>query len=201
MKKFAIALVALGFATPALAQNEPSLSGPWIAAVGGWDHVVLTDGSDSGTKSGVTYGGAIGYDRDFGTVVLGVEGELSGSSVKEAANNLLVAGDSAELKAGRDLYAGARLGFKVGPQIMIYGKAGYTNARATVSYTFGATTGTVSDNLDGYRLGAGVQYTQGHMFGRLEYRYSDYGDFRFDGVSTGISTGRHQVAVMAGYRF
>ena len=76
--------------------------------------------------------------------------------------------------------------FKVGPQIMIYGKAGYTNARATVSYTFGATTGTVSDNLDGYRLGAGVQYTQGHMFGRLEYRYSDYGDFRFEGVSTGI---------------
>ena len=199
MKKYAIALVALGLATPALAQDEPSISGPWVAALGGWDHVRLTDGSASGTKSGLTYGGAIGYDQDYGKVVLGVEGELSGSNVRDAASD--DAGNFAELKAGRDLYAGLRLGFKVGPQTMFYGKVGYTNARANATYTLGGTTDTASGHLDGYRLGGGVQYTKGHMFGRLEYRYSDYGTWLYQGVSTGLSTGRNQVVAVAGYRF
>jgi outer membrane immunogenic protein len=199
MKKIAIAVVALCFATPALAQDAPSISGPWVAAEEGWDHVDLNEGSAIGSKNGLVYGGSLGYDQDYGKVVLGIEGEVTGSNVTAAVNDGL--GNTADLKLGRDFYAGARLGFKVGPKTMFYGKVGYTNQRVDANYTLDGTTAAVSGHLDGYRLGAGVQYTEGHMFGRLEYRYSDYGTWLYQGVPTGLSTGRHQIAVLAGYRF
>ena len=52
-----------------------------------------------------------------------------------------------------------------------------------------------SDNLDGYRIGAGAEYGFGRYGARLEYRYSDYGNYKYNGVDTGISAKRHQVVV------
>jgi outer membrane immunogenic protein len=201
MKKIAIALVAFGFATPALAQDEPKFTGPWVAAEAGWDDVVLNDGSTSGAKSGLLYGGALGYDHEIGGAVVGVEAELTGSTVKDGVNDLFVTGDRFELRAGRDIYVGGRIGAKVGKNILLYGKAGYTKARITGVYTSGATTVTDGTNEGGYRLGAGAEYGMGHMFARVEYRYSDYGDVKFQGISSGVSAVRHQIAVIGGFRF
>lgn len=201
MKKIAIALVALGFATPALAQDEPKFTGPWVAAEAGWDDVVLSDGSASGSKSGLLYGGAVGYDHAIGGAVIGAEAELTGSTVKDGVDDVLTAGDRFELRAGRDIYVGARIGAKVGKDFLLYGKGGYTNARINAVYTSGATTVSEGMNKGGYRLGAGIEYGMRNTFARVEYRYSDYGDVKYQGVSTGISAARHQIAVIGGFRF
>ena len=79
--------------------------------------------------------------------------------------------DVAEVKAGRDLYAGGRVSFAVSPTANLYVKGGYTNAR------FKATDGvdSFSENFDGFRLGAGGQIAvSGKAYVGGEYRYSNY---------------------------
>ncbi|MBL7598920.1 porin family protein, partial [Escherichia coli] len=102
--------------------------------------------------------------------------------------SVLVAGDRARISTGRDLYVGARVGFTVGGNALIYAKGGYTNGRIT------GETGNVrvSDNLDGFRLGAGVEHAFGQrLYGKVEYRYSNYSQ----------DVERHQVLAGLGVRF
>lgn len=169
----ALALVAA--ATPAFAQ-EGSFQGPRVEVVGGWDRV----NSDGDGKSGFTYGGGLGYDLQRGSAVFGVEGEVTGSTVKDCVANTC-------LKAGRDLYAGVRVGGEILPGTLLYAKGGYTNARVTLE----SPTLDTGRNLDGYRLGAGVEKQFGMFYGKVEYRYSNY-EQDFD---------RHQVMAGAGIRF
>jgi outer membrane immunogenic protein len=165
----ALALVA-ATATPAFAQDgDASFNGPRIEAEGGWDHV----GSEGNGRSGFVYGGAIGYDKQFNNIVIGADAEITGATTKEDA-----------VKAGRDLYVGGRAGFVVGGSTLIYGKAGYTNAR--VSFNGDGV------NNDGYRLGAGVERNFGRFFGKVEYRYSRYEK---------IDLNRDQVVAGVGVRF
>ncbi|RYG54980.1 MAG: porin family protein [Alphaproteobacteria bacterium] len=129
--------------------------------------------------------------------VLGIEGEYSDSNLKESVSDVLVRGDRASLKTGRDLYAGIRIGGEITPGIMLYAKGGYTNAKVKASYSDGVDSLRGSDELEGYRLGAGVETTIRGFIGRVEYRYSDYGNYE----GLGLQPDRHQVAAMLGYRF
>lgn len=202
MKNAVIAIAALTvLATPAYAQSESNFGGLKVGVTAGYDSTRLELDGESGSKGGFLYGVTAGYDLDLGTVVLGVEAELSDSTTKETVSSVFVANDQASLSADRDLYVGARLGFAATDNILIYAKGGYTNARAKLSYTSGTTGLSEGDNLDGYRIGAGAEYAMGSTFGRLEYRYSDYGSYTFDGFNTGIEASRHQVVVAAGVRF
>jgi outer membrane immunogenic protein len=169
----ASALLLAATATPAFAQEEAAAPTPFTGAhaeaVVGWDHVgALGDG-----ESGVVYGGAVGYDAQFQHVVVGAEGEVTGSTVEESG-----------VHAGRDFYAGGRIGFVVGDSTLIYAKGGYTNARVTFSGT-GA-------NFDGWRVGGGVEHDFGRFFGKVEYRYSRYED---------ADLNRDQVVAGLGVRF
>lgn len=190
MKKIiaATALVAgLSFAAPAVAQSDDQgFTGPTVTAIAGFDSVKFSAGNVSESKSGFTYGGALGYDYDLGSAVVGLEGEIAGATTEENIGGI-------SLKAGRDLYVGARAGFKVNPNTLLYVKAGYTNAKIK------AYSGSLSDSddLGGYRLGAGGEIKFGKSFGRLEYRFSDYGEYE----NSGISVARHQVVAGIGYRF
>jgi outer membrane immunogenic protein len=197
-KIFAAALFAtMAFAAPAFAQDADStFTGPRAEAVVGWDHV--TDGTaNGGSRDGVVYGGQVGYDFQAGSAVLGVEGEITGATTKAEDTGVLAAGDSLRVKAGRDLYAGARVGFTVGDKALIYAKGGYTNARFDTRYVAGGTTTTAHDNLDGWRLGAGAEIKlNDKVYLKGEYRYSDYDD-----NGTGIDAKRHQVVGGVGVRF
>ncbi len=191
---------AVAFATPAFAQD--GLIEVYGGVLAGYDNVRLSYDGDSGSQGGFVYGGVLGAQRDIGDrAVIGIEGEVTGATTKETATSLFVAGDSLRLKAGRDLFIGARLGFRATPAVLVYAKGGYTNARVNLRYTAGATSESEGDNLDGYRVGAGVEVGQGALRFRGEYRYSDYGDYTFDGVTTGIGAKRHQVVVGAIYAF
>lgn len=201
MNKFiAAAVLAATFATPAFAQDEvrSNFSGPYVAGMVGYDNVRAgVTGLGSGHDDGLLYGGVIGYDINVAGAVFGIEGEYADSNTKESISDVLVAGDRASLKADRDLYAGIRIGGEVAPNVMLYGKGGYTNAKVKGVYDDGLVVVTDSDKMDGYRLGAGVETTFSGFTTRVEYRYSSYGKYR----GTGVDFQRHQVALLVGYRF
>lgn len=194
------------FAAPALAQGElvpferSNFTGFSVVALSGLDTVRGDDGTDSTSESGVAYGAAIGYDHDLGNVVIGVEAELADSSTEFTASDVLTVGDSLSVKADRDIYVGARAGVHIGSNAILYAKGGYTNARFKAVYTSGGTL-SGSSELDGFRVGAGAEVAFGRAFGRLEYRYSDYGELSLLGTPTGVNVNRHQVIGGIGYRF
>lgn len=170
---FAAALIAAAPAAPAFAQGAAPAPAPFngghVEAIGGFDSI--SGGGDS--ESGIAYGIAGGYDFRSGGAVFGLEAEAADSTT-----------DDAGVEAGRDLYLGGRVGAVVGSNLLLYGKVGYTNARASVA-GFGT-------NFDGVRAGAGLEMLVGrNMSLRAEYRYSNYED--------GLS--RNQGVVGLGFRF
>lgn len=193
MRIVATALLAsVAVATPAFAQDAP---GPFTGA-----HVEVITGVDRAkvpgdSRTGVAYGIAGGYDiQSGGGALFGIEAEAADSSAKGCETGVLVAGDRACVKAKRDLYAGGRAGFVSG-NTLIYGKVGYTNARLGASYEDG-TAGTAADfdrsrNLDGVRVGGGLETNVGNFLLKAEYRYSNYEQ----------DVSRHQGIVGVGVRF
>lgn len=171
----ATALALMASATPALAQDA-TFQGPRVEAVAGWDNL-KTNGLSG---SGFVYGGAAGYDLQRGNLVVGVDGEITGTTTDKTIGTAII-------KGGRDFYAGARIGYVVAPATLVYGKVGYDNSRVIGR----AGNLRVTDDLDGVRLGAGVERSFGHYYGKVEYRYTNASD---DVV-------RHQVLAGIGYRF
>ena len=188
---FAVAL-ATAAATPALAQDTAPFSGLRVEGLVGYD----TTDVEGENSDGVTYGAQVGYDVQSRGAVFGVEGEIADSTVDEYVQDLDLAGDELCVSAGRDLYVGGRAGAAVSPNVLVYGKAGYTNARVNLDYEDG-TAGTTLDfeegeNLDGVRVGGGVEVALGpNSYAKTEYRYSNY-EQGFD---------RHQVVAGFGFRF
>ena len=195
MRTILIAAAALAVPGIASAQTAESVPHSGLRAEGLVGYDALTSGEDS---DGVVYGGAVGYDAAVGRITLGVEGEATESSIKGEQGNVLVSGDSARVKLGRDLSVGGRVGFPISPETLLYGKAGYTNARINTRYAVGTTTVRDKADADGLRLGAGVEQKIGtQTYVKAEYRYSNYKEIEdFD-----IDADRHQVMAGVGIRF
>lgn len=190
----AAALGASILAAPAFAQDVAPFTGFRAEGVLGWDR--LGDGVDR--DSGIVYGAQLGYDAQAGRAIVGLEGELTGSTTDLRAASVLVPGDRLALDAGRDLYLGGRVGIAVTPTAMLYAKGGYTNARVETDYTIGNTSVRDGENMDGYRVGAGAEMAIGRStYVKGEYRYSNYG--RVAGES--IDVDRHQLLAGVGVRF
>ena len=187
-----LASAATVAATPALAQENAPFSGVRVQGIVGYDRT-HTDGVNS---DGVAYGAQVGYDFQAGNLVLGVEGEAGDSTVDECANAVIVATDELCVNAGRDLYAGGRVGYALSPRVLLFGKAGYTNARVSLDYQDGtvatAPDFSIRDHLDGVRVGGGLEFALGpNAYLSTEYRYSNY--------EQGFE--RHQVVAGLGFRF
>lgn len=158
----AVAIAASVLASPAMAQNNSDFSGVKATAIAGYDNIDL-DIAGVDNLEGFLYGGTLGYDVQSGNMVYGAEVEATESTGK-------ISNAAGRIEAGRDLYAGARLGYVVSDSAMLYAKAGYTNARVS-------SPGIGGENGDGVRVGAGVEYKlSDKMFARGEYRYSNYED-------------------------
>jgi outer membrane immunogenic protein len=193
MRKYIlVALLAGTVATPAFAQTPGNFSGLRVEGIVGYDTTdVEGEGSD-----GIVYGAQVGYDAQTGGMVIGVEGEASDSTVDECVADVDITGDELCADAGRDLYVGGRVGGAISPNVLLYGKAGYTNARVALDYEDG-TAGTTADfeegeNLDGLRVGGGLEFALGpNAYAKTEYRYSNY-EQGFD---------KHQVVAGFGFRF
>lgn len=193
------AVVTTALATPALAQTTAApFTGLRIEGVAGYD--ALKDGHD--TSDGFVYGGAVGYDVQLNNLVVGAEGELTGSTTDTRTDNLINVGDRFRVGMGRDLYLGARVGFPLNPTTMAYAKGGYTNARVDTRYTQGSTETRDHTDLDGFRLGAGLEHQIGaRTYIKGEYRYSNYGHADNSVGRYDIDVDRHQLVAGVGMRF
>lgn len=161
----AAALLAAASATPAFGQT---FNGGNVTVIGGVDHAQFA--GESGT--GVTYGIGAGWDFQSGGAAFGFQLEASDATTKNCDLGVCV-------RAGRDLYAGGRVGGVINNKTLVYVLAGYSNARVSVD-GFGGT------NLDGIRGGIGVEAQPGNnWFFRFEGRYTNYeqGFERWQGVA------------------
>ena len=204
---------------PAMAQDatDGAFTGPRVEAIVGYDVSKAGSSIDDETNNdndqsieGINYGIGVGYDINAGGIVLGLEGEYTDSSADvdydQADPELFGLGD---VNAGRDLYVGARVGVLAAPDLLVYAKGGYTNARYNLNGSFDGEEYRAKIDTDGFRVGAGVEYALNtNTFAKVEYRYSNYSsaelDFENDrtDVEIGeIDTDRHQVMVGFGYRF
>jgi outer membrane immunogenic protein len=219
MKK-GLALIAATSLTavsaPAFAQDA-EFSGPWVAGVAGYDINKAGSSQDDEVNEdrdesveGLMYGAAVGYDIDLGTMVVGAEAELTDSTADTDYDRNFNTFGLGAVDAGRDIYAGVRAGYKVAPRTMVYAKGGYTNARFNYVGTDGETRYNRNLDTDGWRVGAGVEQKFGtNLFGKVEYRYSNYKegeiDFEAEDIADSdrfdIDTDRHQVVASVGMRF
>jgi outer membrane immunogenic protein len=211
----AAAVAASAIATPVFAQEvDPTFTGPRIGVIGGYDQLTPGSTEDSDIDGeqkvdGFLYGVDIGYDFSIGGLVAGIEGEITDSTGKvrpDSANPGYIG--FGNVSTGRDLYAGVRVGGLVTPRTLLYAKGGYTNQRLNVLASNGTTEREEQFNLDGWRIGAGLEHAvSNNVYAKVEYRYSNYseGNFEFaNGATTSsfdIDTDRHQVVAGVGFRF
>lgn len=211
-----VAAPAVAIATPVAAQDGPAgtFTGPRAGVILGYDKLQPGNGPNSDINSnrkadGLVYGGDLGYDVALGSLVVGVEGEATGSTSRATNDPVNVAAlGYGRVKAGRDLYAGARVGFRAGQSTLVYAKGGYTNQRLDLTASNGTTETGQHYNLDGYRVGGGIEQAIGRKtYAKLEYRYSNYGNARLEypnGSNTNnfsVDTDRHQIVAGVGVRF
>lgn len=208
MRKLAMAIpaavMAIAAATPAMAQDTApngSFQGGRVEVLAGYDNVRDGGDGDSEGRSGFGYGVRAGYDFQNNNIVYGIDGEWTDATTKTRTYNLVNPGDRFSVEAGRDLYVGGRLGYVISPVAMVYGKAGYTNARVEGRYQSATATDAElveKSNLDGFRVGAGLEYKlTPSSFVTAEYRYSHYGNI--EGYD--VDADRHQLMAGLGIRF
>lgn len=172
--------------------HAEDFTGPRVETRIGWDHA--NPGDREAARDGFSYGFAAGYDIAVAeSFIVGVE---SGIDLFDNKRIWTSSTSSFESEAKRDIEVAARIGAKLSDNFLLYAKAGYSNARFEEVLTVGGTTGTTrtefTTNLDGIRVGAGLETKlEGGFFAKSEYRYTNY--------EQGIS--RHQVVAAVGYRF
>lgn len=184
--KIILAAVAALSATPALAQDEAPFAGPRASAEAGWGRV----GGKRVGGDGFSYGATLGYDIAAGSARIGPEIGVADSTQKECRPApTIAAGASRCGRSDRDLYAGARLGYVAAPRLLVFGRAGYTNARfADRIERASAPRVETAEDRGGYRFGAGVEYALGRTaFVTGEYRYSHWsGGIHLNQVLAGV---------------
>jgi outer membrane immunogenic protein len=173
-RKMIFAAAALAASAVSLgATASPAAAQTFRAEVhGGWDRL-----TNDVREDGIVYGLGAGVDFRLGRrLTVGAEANADFGNVEECGTGVIATGDELCVEAGRDLSAVARIGVDVTERAMVYALAGYTNGRFRIDYdpANGPAT-SVSENLDGIRVGAGVQHGFGNgLYSKIEYRYSNY---------------------------
>ena len=132
------ALATAALSTPAMASE---FAGPRIEVTAGADEV--RNGVD---PTDIAYGAALGYDLQFGKVVVGAE--ATAANVFDRA----------------DFGAAARLGYTLNKNVLAYGRVGYTKLERSATA-----------KIDGLTVGGGLEVKLiGSTFAKAEYRYTDF---------------------------
>ncbi len=185
---------------PAAPMEEPPLA-TWTGGYAGVSLGYAFSGdSDIGVPldnsigtDGFLLGGFAGYNWQVGNIVAGAEADV-GYSWEDGSN----AGYSSESGAEGSLRA--RLGYVVSPNILLYATAGGAAKSLEVSG------GGLSDKntMVGWTAGAGADMmVTENIFGRVEYRYTDFGSDTFDigGGPADVDAKNHRINFGLGYKF
>jgi outer membrane immunogenic protein len=147
-----------------------SWAGPYAGINLGYGFSGKTDdGGDTYKTDGFIGSGFVGYNWQMDNFVFGAEGEIGYNGVK--GND-----DLTESKSGLDGSLRARLGYAVTPVILLYGTPGGAAQSLKVSDALGSDKNTMVGWTAG--VGTDIKLTD-NVFGRVEYRYTDYGSKDF----------------------
>lgn len=208
----ALSLVALFGAVPAYAADvvseeppapaapleEPPLntwSGPYAGVSLGYGFSGTTTPATGDVDTKGFVGDAFaGYNFQNNMFVYGLEGDVGYGNIK---------GDNAagtETKSGLEGSLRARMGVAVTDDVLIYGTAGGAAQRLTVNDPIGED----SQTMLGWTAGGGVdvKLTE-QVFGRVEYRYTDFGskDFNTGSGIQSIDSKENRVSFGIGMKF
>lgn len=181
---------------PAPVETLPvaSWAGPYIGLSAGYGFAGKAD--DAGNEietDGFIGGGFAGWQWQSDNFVYGIEGDINYNGM--SGSN---AGVEAESRLDGSLRA--RLGYAVTPEILLYGTAGGAAQSMKISDAIGSD----RQSMVGWTAGAGadIKMTE-KVFGRVEYRYSDYGSQDFDtgAGDRSIDTTDHRVTFGVGMKF
>ncbi|HEY1124442.1 MAG TPA: outer membrane beta-barrel protein [Sphingobium sp.] len=187
-----IALAAVLAATAASAGAQTGLRADVHL---GWDRLSAHQRTDVGINGGTTrerengliYGGEIGYDLALSGFKLGVYAGIEGGTAKRCSE-VFAEVETCE-EAGRNFTAGARAGYQVTDKVLVYAKGGYSNGAVKlrlIDHVTPANSLSVSENMDGFHMGAGVQVgLLDNVYAKVEYVRTDYRDYSFkEGTAT-----------------
>jgi outer membrane immunogenic protein len=125
-----------------------------------------------------------GYNYQIGNAVLGVETDIEGANLNGGFLDTVVGGAGTTQLDWQGSLRG-RLGFAA-DRVMVYGTGGLAYADISHTYT-NLVTGvaeTTSAIRTGWTAGAGVEVAvMPNVLVRAEYRYTDYGPYRYDSVT------------------
>jgi len=198
------AVVAAGIAAqPAFAQDT---AGDEVASNGTSFRGVRVEGNVGGDRfqsqndhnDKFGYGGTVGFDGTIGQrIVIGAEGSYWNPGKGNENCNAVTGGSTLCHKAFEEWGVAARAGVLATPQLLVFGKAGYVNSEQRVRLDGPVSTLAYDhDNIGGYQVGGGVEYTvmpQGRMpvYVNAQYVYSNYDN----------NTSRQRVMAGVGIRF
>jgi|HubBroStandDraft_6_1064221.scaffolds.fasta_scaffold583650_1 outer membrane immunogenic protein len=147
-------------------------------------NVVTNIGSDTANINGGIVGGTYGYNLQTGRLVLGFEGDISGSGIGGHFSSSNGFCGTAGVQTGcltNLTWLGTdrvRAGFLVTPMTLIYATGGvaYGNIRAGIDATI-CPTCTIEDHArSGYTVGGGLEHAfGGHWTAKAEYLYVNLG--------------------------
>ncbi|KGE01578.1 MULTISPECIES: outer membrane protein [Rhizobium/Agrobacterium group] len=146
--------------------------------------------SSSEDANGGLFGAFAGYNYQFDNdLVVGIEGDVEYNWNEQEIFGADFGTDWAGSVRGRVGYAFDRA--------LIYATAGWA---ATQGYVDVPGLGKDEETFNGYTVGAGLDYAfTGNIFGRIEYRYNDFGKKELQGVSVDVD--QHAVKVGLGIKF
>jgi outer membrane immunogenic protein len=171
----------------------------------GWDiHSVpptpaVTIPAPTYSDQGVVGGGHIGYNYQISQFVIGIEGDVEGTSYDGSFNGVLPTVATAVASSSRINIEGSIRG-RVGwawDRVLIYGTGGAAFADFRNSFSVPAAPFSESESFGrvGWTAGGGVEYAIDPNWSvRAEYRYTQYGnyDFVLTGLGTGIGVREHE---------
>lgn len=186
-----VGVIPAAYAADAIATEEPpapapvaelpvaSWAGPYAGINLGYGFSGRTRLPDADSKvntDGFVGGAFAGYNWQQENFVYGVEGDL-GYNGEKGTNKV----DGYRSRGGLEGSLRARLGYAVSPDILLYGTAG--GAGKDLKVTDLATDDSQSKGMFGWTAGVGtdIKFTD-NVFGRVEYRYTDFGSKTFDNV-------------------
>jgi outer membrane immunogenic protein len=154
-----------------------SWAGPYAGLNVGYGFSGHTKEKDFGVQTdtkgfvGSVFGGYNWQQENF---VYGAEGEIGYNGVKGDDNGI-------DSKAGFEGSLRARLGYAVTPEILLYGTGGVAARSLKVEDSVLAASDRAT--MVGWTAGVGtdIKLTD-NVFGRVEYRYTDFGSKDFDGI-------------------
>jgi len=155
----------------------------------------------SGDADGFLIGAFAGYNWQYDSIVLGVEGDLSYADLDASSTINGITGNSDVDYVGT---IGPRLGYAL-DRTLLYVEGGYAFANIGADATTLAGRFDDDSNASGYFAGVGVDYAfTDNVFAGAEYNYADFGSetLNFGGTPVTIGdTEAHIFKARVGYKF